>query len=79
MTKLPNCPICESDELWHQHDKDGSIVACYYCGWRCHIAPLPPGLDIDTAIAAIVVAAAKPHAGDDAADESRPIAPTSIP
>lgn len=66
MTILPACPKCDEWELWLQHDKDGSTVACYYCGWRCHIAPLPPGLDIDTAVAA-TVAAAKQHAGDDAA------------
>lgn len=66
MTILPACPSCDEWELWLQRDKDGSTVACYYCGWRCHIAPLPAGLDIDTAIAAIVAAAQPAPAGDDA-------------
>lgn len=65
MTILPNCPICESDELWFNGRGAFATIKCYECGWNADIK-LPLSVDALSNAITATVAAAKPHAGDDA-------------
>ena len=59
MNKLPDCPMCEEDELfitnvWVLH------VACYLCGWSSDDIEVQDSETVDEAIVRVVEAAKEP-------------------
>jgi hypothetical protein len=62
MRKLPDCPRCQSDELWLRHWNQGFWfeVACYLRGWHSGDTTYEVGVELDAAIATVVKAAQEP-------------------
>lgn len=87
MRKMSNrpryCPRCAEPDLYlFAPDRTETIttprviVRCAECGWNTIVTLPLLADDFDKAIAAAIEAAAQPApAGDDAASESKPIAP----
>jgi hypothetical protein len=54
MTKLPDCPICEEDELFLSHHAHWLVIRCYECGWNHTIIPHPSENEQGAAVAQAV-------------------------
>lgn len=62
MTKLPDCPKCQEDELWFARYHGLYKVSCYLCGWNAYgdIGTKEDGQELEDAIAEAVAAARAP-------------------